>query len=545
MTTADALDQGRTAIDRRRWVDAYAHLSEADRGAALEPEDLERLAMAAHLVGKDGECVNLLERAHHGLVSAGDEERAARCAFWLGFNLMNSGEFARAGGWLARARRLLDDGERDCVERGFLLLPAAFQSTMAGDYETGNATFTQAAAIGDRFDDRDLINLARHGQGRTLLHMGKIVEGLSLLDEVMVAVTSGEVSPAVAGSVYCSVIEACQEISDLRRAQEWTAALTHWCESQQGLVPYSGQCLVHRTQIMVLHGEWPDAIDEARRACERFLMSPGHPAIGAAYYEQGELHRLRGEFAEAEETYRLASRQGRQPQPGLAQLRLAQGQLDAAAATIRRAVDEAQDPMSRSKLLGAYVDILVATGDTPAARSAAGELSEIAADFDSPPLRATAARAEGAVLLAEGEPRAALGVLRGAWTAWHDLEAPYEAARTRVHIARACRDLGDEDTALMELDAARWAFQQLGAEPDITRLDELSRPADATAAGGLTAREVQVLRLVAAGKTNRAIAGDLFLSEKTVARHVSNIFTKLGLSSRSAATAYAYQHDLV
>ncbi len=545
MTTADALDQGRVSIDRHLWADAYAHLSDADRETALEPEDLERLAQAAHLVGKDDECVHLLERAHHALVDSGDVERAARCAFWLGFNLMHTGDFARGGGWLARARRLLEDGERDCVELGYLLSAAAFQATMAEDYETGNATFTRAAAIGNRFGDRDLISLARMGQGRTLLHMGKIVEGLALLDEAMVAVTSGEVSPTVAGNVYCSVIEGCQEISDLRRAQEWTAALTHWCESQQGLVPYSGQCLVHRTQIMVLHGEWLDAIEEAQRACERFLMSPGHPAIGNAYYEQAELHRLRGEFAKAEEAYRLASRQGRQPQPGLAHLRLAQGQIDAAAAAIDRAVGEAQDDVTRSKLLGAYVDIVLATGDTQAARSAVGELSKIAADFDSPPLRAAAARAEGAVLLAEGEPRAALGVLRGAWTAWHELEAPYEAARARVLIGRACRDLGDEDTALMELDAAGWAFRQLGAGPDLAQLDALSRKAAATATGGLTAREMQVLQLVAAGKTNRVIAGDLFLSEKTVARHISNIFTKLGLSSRSAATAYAYEHDLV
>ncbi len=545
MTTADALDQGRVSIDRQQWADAYAHLSDADRETALQPEDLERLAVAAHLVGKDDECVHLLERAHHALVDSGDVERAARCAFWLGFNLMHTGDFARGGGWLARARRLLEDGERDCVELGYLLSAAAFQATMAGDYETGNATFTQAAAIGSRFGDRDLISLARMGQGRTLLYLGKIVEGLALLDEAMVAVTSGEVSPTIAGNVYCSVIEACQEISDLRRAQEWTAALTHWCESQQGLVPYSGQCLVHRTQIMLLHGEWLDATEEAQRARERFLMSPGHPAIGAAIYEQAELHRLRGEFAKAEEAYRMASRHGRQPQPGLAQLRLAQGQIDAAAAAIDRAVGEAQDDVTRSKLLGAYVDIVLATGDTQAARSAAGELSEIAADFDSPPLHAAAARAEGAVLLAEGEPRAALGVLRSAWTAWHELEAPYEAARARVLIGRACRDLGDEDTALMEFDAAGWAFRQLGAAPDLAQLDALSRKAVATAKGGLTAREMQVLQLVAAGKTNRVIAGDLFLSEKTVARHISNIFTKLGLSSRSAATAYAYEHELV
>jgi DNA-binding NarL/FixJ family response regulator len=544
MTGADALDQGRAAFGRHAWADAYTQLSAADQVTPLEPDDLERLATAAHLVGKDDVCVQLLERAHHALVDGNDVQRAARCAFWLGFNLMHTGDFARGGGWLARARRLLEDDGRDCVELGYLLSAAAFQSTMARDYETGNATFTQAAAIGDRFGDRDLISLARMGQGRTLIHLGKIVEGFGLLDEAMVAVTSGEVSPIVAGNVYCSVIEACQEISDLRRAQQWTAALTHWCESQQGLVPYSGQCLVHRTQIMLLHGEWPDAITEAQRAHERFLMSPGHPAIGAAIYEQGELHRLRGEFAKAEEAYRVASRHGHEPQPGLALLRLAQGQIEAAAAAIGRAVGEAQDDVTRSKLLGPYVDIVLRTGDIQAARTAAGKLSKIAALFDSPPLRAAAARAEGVVLLAEGEPQAALGALRVSWRGWHEIAAPYEAARVRVLIGLACRDLGDEDTARMELDAARWAFQQLGATPDLAQLDALSGRAVA-AKGGLTAREVQVLRLVAAGKTNRVIADDLFLSEKTVARHVSNIFAKLGLSSRSAATAYAYEHDLV
>jgi DNA-binding CsgD family transcriptional regulator len=286
-------------------------------------------------------------------------------------------------------------------------------------------------------------------------------------------------------------------------------------------------------------------MDEARRACEARSQSPDQPAVGAAFYQRAELHRLRGEFARAEEAYRQVSRWGRSPQPGLAQLRLAQGQVAAAEAAIRRAVDEAQDRAARAKLLAAQVEIALAASDIPAARAAADALSEIAAEIAAPFLHAVAAHAMGAVLLGEGDARAALAALRRAWTAWQEIEAPYEAARVRVLIGRACRALGDEDTAEMELDAARWAFRQLGAAPDLVRVEALSKKAVATAAGGLTAREAQVLRLVAAGKTNREVAADLFLSEKTVARHVSNIFTKLGLSSRSAATAYAFRHGLV
>ena len=208
-------------------------------------------------------------------------------------------------------------------------------------------------------------------------------------------------------------------------------------------------------------------------------------------------------------------------------------------------VEEAQDRVSRSKVLAAYVEIMLAAGDLRAARAAADELAQIAADLDAALLQAVAAHAQGAVLLAEGEGRAAVDSLRRAWTVWQDLEVPYEAARVRVLLALAYRTLRDHDTAAMELDAARWVFRQLGAIPDVLRVESLSRTTTPRAAGGLTAREVEVLRLVAAGKSNRMIAADLFLSERTVDRHVSNIFTKLGVSSRAAATAYAYEHDLL
>jgi DNA-binding NarL/FixJ family response regulator len=545
MVASDALAWGREAFGRRAWGEAYARLSEADHDASLELDDLERLAIVAHLVGQDDESAGVWERAHHACLRKGDARRAFRCAYWLAFGLLNRGEVARASGWVNRARRLLDDDQRECVEQGFLLHAMARQRFAEGDAATAYGLVTQAATIADHFEDPDLVCLTRLARGRALIHLGETAEGMALLDEAMVAVTTGEVSPLAVGPIYCAVIEACQEVWDLRRAREWTAALSHWCTAQPDLVPYRGQCMVYRAEIMRLRGEWTDAADETRRACERLGRPLGQIGAGLAFYHRGELYRLRGEFAKAEEAYRQASRRGHEPQPGLALLRLAQGQVTAAAAAIRRAVAEAQDRVTRFNLLAAHVEIALAEGDVPAARAAADELAKIAANLDAPLPRAVAAGARGAVLLAGGEARDALAALRQAWSAWQELEAPYEAARVRVLIGLALRELGDDDTAAMELDAARWVFRHLGAAPDLARVEALSRTAAVRAAGGLTARELQVLRLVAAGKTNRAIADDLIISERTVDRHVGNILTKLGLSSRSAATAYAYEHALL
>jgi DNA-binding CsgD family transcriptional regulator len=543
MTASNAIDRGRAAFARRAWGAAYEQLSAAERKKPLGFEDLERLAVAAYLVGRDEHSAEAWGRAHQACLQAGNGAGAARCAFWLAVGLLNRGEVARGGGWLARARRVLDDGYHDCVEQGYLLVPASIQHFSAGDLATAYATFEQAAAVGDRFHDSDLVTLARTGQGRALIRLGQVAAGKGLLDEVMVAVTANEVSPVVGGLTYCSVIDACQESFDFRRAREWTAALSHWCALQPDLVPYRGQCWVFRAEVLQLNGAWADAMAEARRACEWLSQPPG-PATGPAFYQRAELHRLRGEFAKAEQTYRQASQFGRSPQPGLALLRLAQGQFEVAAAAIRRAVDEAQDRLTRAKLLAAHTEIMLAVDDLPAARAAADELTTVAADLGAPLLHAVGAQARGAVLLAEGDARAAVEVLRPAWTAWQELEAPYEAARVRVLIGLAYRHLGDRDTAAMELDAARAVFRQLGALPDAMRVETLVRKAARKTAGGLTAREVDVLRLLAVGKTNRAIAEDLFLSERTVDRHVSNIFAKLGLSSRAAAAAYAVEHDL-
>ncbi len=545
MTKPNVLDQGRESVRQQRWADACAQLSQADGLEPLGAEDLLLLAEATYLVGRDAESADAMERAHQEFLRCGQPARAVGCAFWLALPLLLRGEMARAGGWLARAQRLIDEGQLDCVERGFLLFPAGLQSLIGGDFEGALAAFTEGVKIGERFGEPDLIALARHSQGRAMISMGDVEAGLELLDEVMVSVTAGEVSPIPTGVIYCSVIEACQEIFDMRRAHEWTAALSNWCDSQPGLVPFRGQCLVHRSQVMQLRGAWPDALEEIRRACERLSSPPGQPALGMANYQQAELHRLRGEFARAEEGYRQASQMGHPPQPGLAQLRFAQGHVDAAAAGIRSAVDEAPDQLARAKMLAVAVEILLATGDVASSRAAADELSQIAGNIAAPQLDAIAAHVQGAVRLAEGDVQSALDVLREACLAWQKLEAPYEGALSRVLLGIARQRLGDEDTAKLELGAARQTFQQLGAAPDLARVDALTRKRPVGGASGLSPREVEVLQLVAAGKTNLAIANDLFLSEKTVARHVSNIFTKLGLSSRAAATAYAYEHDLV
>lgn len=532
-------------------MDAYELFQAADEREPLEPDDLERFATTAHLLGKDEESAEAWARAHRDLLSLGRVERAARCAFWLGLGLMFRGDQARGAGWIGRAGTLLEDVEDDCAEQGYLLLPAALRSLAQGDNASAYETSARAVEIGGRFGEPDLVVLGRLGRGQSLIRSGDVVEGVALLDEVMVAVETDDISPMVVGIVYCAVIETCQEVFDMRRAHEWTAALSGWCEAQPELVPYRGQCLVRRSEIMQLHGAWGDALVEARRACDRLTAPPGEPAAGAAFYQRAEIHRLRGEFEEAEDAYREATRWGRKAQPGLARLRLAQGQVDAAIASIRRVMDETRDRRTRSRVLPACVEIMLAAGDVDAAGEAADELEDIAAELDAPLLRAVAAGARGEVRLARGDARAALDALRDAWRGWEELEAPYEAARVRVLIGIACGELGDDDTAELELDAARWAFEQLGAAPDLARLDELTRRGGSRAGAGpgashgLTPREIQVLRRVAAGATNKAIAAELFISERTVERHVSNMFTKLQVSSRSAATAYAYEHQLV
>ena len=537
--TRAALERGREACVAEAWRDAYELLAAADRLEPLQAADLERQAVSAYMLGRESDYLGLLERAHRAHL---DEDRplaAVRCAFWIGVNLARRGNMARAGGWLGRAERVLEACGGDAVERGYLLIPRVFELEAEGELETASATAGEATAIGAEHGDADLLALAGHERGHLLIKLGRPKEGLRLLDEAMVAVTAGELSPVVSGIVYCGVIVACQDAFDLRRAQEWTAALSGWCERQPDLVAFTGRCLNHRAELLQLRGSLHEALDEARRAEERCLQAESPVAAAEAVYRRGEIHRLLGELGPAADAYRDASRQGREPQPGLALLRLAEGKLDTAATSIRRAVDETRGAVGRAALLPAYVEIVLAAGDVPAARAAADELGALAAAHEQGALGAASAQARGAVELATGDPHAALAALRDAAGVWRDLGAVYETARVRELLGLACRALGDEDTAALELAAAADAYRELGARSDLARLDGGGN------AHGLTGRELEVLRLVATGATNKAIAAELVLSERTVDRHVSNIFAKLDVSSRAAATARAYEHGLL
>jgi DNA-binding CsgD family transcriptional regulator/tetratricopeptide (TPR) repeat protein len=540
-----ALEHGRGAYADRAWTDAFEALGQANREQRLQPEDVELLARSAYMLGLDDEYRAALEQAYQVYRDGGDLSRAARCAWWIGHNLLFLGQAAPARGWFARGQRLLERRGGDTVERGYLLIPALLERSSQGDFAGAYAIAAEIAEIGERFRDADLVAIALMEQGHTLIRDGRTEEGLRLVDETMVGVTAGELSPVVAGIVYCNTIAFCRDVYELRRAREWTEALTRWCEQQPDMVAHKGLCLVHRAEIMTLGGAWRDALEEARRVAEQFTQGVlNQRAVGHAAYRQAEVHRLQGDFDEAEAAYREASRCGRDPQPGLALMRLAQGKEGAAAAAMRRAVSETRLPPKRMALLPAHVEILVAAGDVAEARVACDELAEIARWQGSEALLALAAQAEGEVLLAEGNARSGLPPLRHAWQAWQELDAPYDAARARVLIAQACAALGDEDTAAFELDAARDMFFRLGAAPDLARLDALARKRG-RADHGLTARELEVLRLIARGRSNREIASALVISERTVARHVQNIFAKLGVSSRASASVFAAQHDFL
>ena len=496
------------------------------------------------MLGRDHEYVDIMERAHQAYVEGGEPLRAVRCAVWCGLILLTRGEVGPGSAWIGRAQRLVEGQPGDSAERGFLLMPLAFKHEAMGEFETAAAIAGEAASMAERFGESDGFALATHAQGYMLIQAGRVSEGLALLDESMLVATRGDLSPMATGIVYCGVILACQEVFEARRAQEWTAALTEWCAGQPDVVAFTGRCLVHRAEILQLSGAWPDALEEARRARQRFLEAENLGRVGLALYREAELQRLLGDFEAAEHSYREASRYGWDPQPGLAQLRLAQGRVDAAVASIQRVAAETTDSLKRAGLLPAAVEIMLSAGDVDAAVVACRELEELAQRFESAMLGAMVAHARGAVHLAQGDPRAALGPLRQALDVWQELDAPYEVARTRELIGLACRALGDDETASLELEAARAAFERLRAAPDAARVAALTAGRDPLP-HGLSGRELEVLRLVAAGKSNREIAAQLVISEHTVARHLQNIFAKLDVSSRTAAASFAFEHELV
>jgi DNA-binding NarL/FixJ family response regulator len=534
-----ARERGLAAFERGKWGEAYVLLTTADNAKGLGPSELQVLAEAAYLLGRDDETIEALERAHHVLAEGGHLGRAATCAFWLGLTLLIEGQPARAAGWFRRQERLLDQTKSDPVDRGYGFLGTGLRNQSLGRFAEAAAEYRDAADIGDRCGDVDLAALGRDGQGEVLIAMGKVEDGLLLLDEAMVAVLAGEVTPKSAGIIYCGVVEACLQAFDLSRAQEWTWALGRWCDDHPEMVPYRGQCLVRRSEVMRLHAQWPEAADQASQACQLLTTPRIRAEAGTAFYQRAELFRLKGEWGEAEKAYRQAHEYGRSPQPGLALLRLFQGKLDDALGMIRSSGEGERDEAKHVRL-AARVEIMLAAAEVEEARAAADQLEELASRFDRPLLNAMSAHASGAVLMSEGDIKGSIQALQRSRTLWQSVEAPYEAARSGILLAQALRREGDPSTAQLEEDAARRTFSGLGARSDLAVLNRLSR-----VEGPLTERERQVLAGVVEGKTNREIANDLFVSVHTVRRHLQNIFPKLAVSSRAAAAAHAVRHHLI
>lgn len=527
MTIADA----DAAYEARAWqhaFDLYAGCGD------LDARGLDRFAVSAMLLGRMDDYFAIRERAYHRALEVGEVRDACRAALWIGIQKIGQGEHGAGGGWVARATRIAAEHDTGPVVPGYLMMADAFGVLAAGDLDRAIEMSAEAAAVGRRHGDPDLASLAGHQEGLFLLHSGRTDEGLARLDEAMVALSAGELSPMVTGIVYCNAITGCWSVYELRRAQEWTAAMSAWCDAQPDLANFTGECKVRRAELKRLHGRWPEALDELA------TVSPADVdlwAAGCASYIRADLARLQGDFDAAEEGFSEAARLGYEPQPGLALLRLARGSSQAAAAMVRRSLAETADVARRVELLFAATEILLAVDDAAGAAAAVDELATTAARKRSPVVTALHQQALGAVHLAADGPAAALTPLRAALATWVGLPARYQEARTRALLASACRALGDRESADRELETAKGIFVDLGAAPDVSRLSK--------AEGGLSPRELEVLRLLATGATNRAIAAQLVLSERTVDRHVSNIFLKLGVSTRAAATAYAFERQLV
>lgn len=545
MPDGDALTRARAAFERRDWAEALDAFAAAPTGT-LTPTDVFHRADAAWWVGHIDDALAWYEVAFRRHLDGDEPRRAALAALLLGAHASERGDDATGSGWTQRARRLLDDTPEG-PEHGYPLYWDAFAAMGRDDLDAAIAVAHRMQELGRRHHEPDLIALGAMAEGRARLKAAETGPGMALLDEAMVMAVSDELHPLWTGAIYCHCMDACRELHDLERAAEWTEATTRWCDAVGEAVVYRGICRVHRAQVFQLRGDWDRAEDEARRAGAD--MPRVHVGTGAeAHYEVGEIRRLRGDLDGAEAAYRRAHELGRDPQPGLALLRARQGKPAAAVTSLTAALaGRAGDPLGRVPLAAALVGPAVAVGEVEVARAVAAELRATAADHDSPGLRAIACQAAGQVHLADEDPGGALAALREACRDWHDLDVPHEAARTRLLLARALAALGDLDAARLELLAADAAFDRLGAVLDREEVRQLEHELAGTvpAPDGLSPREVEVLQHVATGLTNQQVADALSISPSTVARHVANIFLKIDVSTRTAATVYAYEHGLV
>jgi len=519
------------------WTGRFQQLTA--REAVLSGDELDELGQAAWFVGRDDVSVRAWERAHLRYLDDGDLAAAVRCVFWLGFTLSEHGDEIRAGAWMSRLMELCGRDDATTATDAARALCLAVGAFAHGEAEASVPLFRAAIERADAASDADTLTLATMGLGRALLAGGRMQEAFTELDRVMLLIADGRVSDRAAGPAYCAVIASLLGRGDVERARVWTRELGDWCDAQRGLEPFRGECTLHRAGVLQLGGEWEAAASAADEVC---ATEKRGETLANAWYRAADLHRVAGRPDPARQALRRAAALGREVQPGLALLHRDTGDLAGAWAGLEAARTTPHEPAVRAELLAAAVRVAVDRGRLADARAAADDLRGCAAAFDTLYLRALSARADGEIALAEGRSAEALALLRAAWAAWRRLDAPYDAALTRISIGAAIRGVGDAEGAELEFDAARGVLEGLGAIPDLARLERIAAAPGAASDPGLSRREREVLALVARGWSNRRIAEHLFLSERTVARHVGSILAKLGVPSRSAATAYAFEH---
>ena len=523
------------------WTYRFDQLRGRASVGRLSAEDLDDLGLAAWFIGRSDESEQAWDAAHRAYLENGDVDAAIRCVFWIGFTLSEQGDNIRGGAWMTRLFELCENEGAGPGSQAVVATTKSVGEFARGRPEESATLAMEAIRLARAAGDADVEVLATMSLGRALVAAGRIEDGFGQMDQIMLMISSHRVSDRVAGPAYCAVIASCLARWDLERARVWTRDLSSWCDAQQGLRPFRGECSVLRAVVLRAGGEWSEAEHALAEVADRERRPETREN---AVYGLGELHRLRGRRAEAEAAYRLAAELGREVQPGLGLLRRDQGDYTAARSGIARALDAAVEPGRHADLLAAQVELETAHGEVEIAERAAKDLEALAVALDTVYLRAQADRARGLVRISADDSEHALPLLRRSWAAWRRLDAPYEAAMTRVHLGRATRALGDEEGAQLEFDAARSVLALLGAAPDLDRLERFASPASPSAAAGLTRREGEVVGLIARGLSNRRIADELFLSERTVARHVSNILAKLVLPNRAAVTAFAFEHGL-
>lgn len=510
---------------------------------AVTAHELDVLAESLFWQDRQAESLETWRRAYAAHIAAGDIERATHAVWRVFCEHFLLGEATVAGGWLERGRRHAADVPGSAAD-GFIAVACSMWAGAGGDLELAAAEARRARAIGVAAGDRDVTVLAMATEGRALVDLGRVEDGMSALDDAMVSLISEELGPLYTGWIYCLMLSTCHDVADLRRAADWSDAAMRWCDTLEHGQLYPGLCRVYRVELQVLRGSWTSAGAEAERACKEIVAHHPHYA-GEAFYVVGEIRRLTGDLEGAEAAYRRAEELGRDPQPGLADLRHAQGQPATAVRALRVTLQHGPSvPLRRAQVLASLARAELAIDDLEAARGRADKLGALAATSGGRWLSATAAAVSGEVSLAAGDVGDALVQLRRAMTLFIDLGMPFETARTRAALGLASREAGDEDAAARELETAMSSLRSLGA-PVATVMVRGLTDSPRMAPAGLSAREIEVLRHVADGRTNREVGELLFISGHTVARHLSNIFAKLGVRSRAAATSYAHEHGLV